>query len=164
MVMARDGLLSKIGLGLGCLVALLVLLVVIVARFQQSRQSLPEMPPAQTRAQDPGWEIRYTAALALARRGSDRTEGVMGLLAEMLDQQRQMQHFRTRTNKGEEISNEAEVLQTLTNTLKAVAALHRRKPDLDLASLYPAVQNLSESSNPALRAEAERTKIELGVK
>ena len=164
----RDGLLSKIGLGLGVLVAVVVMAVVLVGRFQQVQQGQladsSTAPSPTAAAGDAGWEIRYTATIALAKRGSDLIKDRLGVLAEMLDQDRQMQHFRNRLKRGGEVADEGEVVLSLTNALKAVAALHQCKPKLDLASLYPAIRKLSQSPNPALKAEAERTQIELKIK
>ena len=51
---------------------------------------------------------------------------------------------------------------TLTNALKGVAELHRLRPDMDLSKLKPAVDALaSGSGNPAVRAEAEQTRLAL---
>jgi hypothetical protein len=164
----RDGMLSKIGLGLGVLVAVLVMAVVLVGRFQQVGQGQvtgsPTVPSPSAAPGDGGWEIRYTATIALAKRGSDLITERFGILAEMLDQDRQMQRFRTRLKRGGEVADEGEVVLSLTNALKAVAALHQRKPGLDLSPLYPAIHKLAESPNPALKAEAERTQIGLGLK
>ncbi len=52
--------------------------------------------------------------------------------------------------------------QTLNNTLKAVAELHVLQPKMDLSSLKPAVDALaSGSGNPAVRIEAEKTRLVL---
>ena len=52
--------------------------------------------------------------------------------------------------------------QTLNNTLKAVAELRVLQPKMDLSSLKPAVDALaSGSGNPAVRIEAEKTRLVL---
>ncbi len=61
--------------------------------------------------------------------------------------------------------NDEVIGQTLTNALKAVAELHRLRPDLDLLSLRPAVDALATGSgNSAVRAEAEATRLALDKK
>ena len=48
--------------------------------------------------------------------------------------------------------NDEVIGQTLTDALKAVAELHRLRPDMNLSSLKPAVDALaSGSGNPAVR-------------
>ena len=46
----------------------------------------------------------------------------------------------------------------------AIAELHRKKPDLDLSSLLPAIEKLTKSDNAVLRTEAERTRLVLTQK
>lgn len=64
-------------------------------------------------------------------------------------------------NGGPDRPNEEVVGQTLTNALTAVAELHKRRPDMDLSTLKPAVDALAASGNPDLRSEAEKTKLAL---
>src|SRR5581483_8325157 len=52
-----------------------------------------------------GWEIRYNAAWALARLGSDRVPWT--LFREMLDEQRQMRNFRVQLEDGRNVPDEA---------------------------------------------------------
>ncbi len=97
-----------------------------------------------------GWEIRYTAVIALARRGSDRIKDHMDTLADMLDEQQQ---------RGN--ATEPAVTGNITGTLKAITELHRRRPEMNLATLQPAIDKLEQSSNPVIRTEAARTKLAL---
>ena len=62
---------------------------------------------------------------------------------------------------GADRPNEEVIGQSLLNALKAVAELHRQRPDMDLSSLTPAVDALARSSNPEVRTEAEKTKLAL---
>lgn len=108
-----------------------------------------------------GREIRYQATLALARRGSAKVATRLPVLAEMLDEEFQAKQFRTQLQDGREVADGATVGNVLTGALKAVAELHRKKPDLDLSKLNPAIDKLAKSNNPALRKEAERTQLVL---
>ncbi len=107
-------------------------------------------------------EVRYNAAVALARRGSPQAR--LDLLQEMLDEDRQRQNFRLRGKDGSDAADEATAETTVLNALKATAELHRLRPDRDLATLYPAVERLAHSPTVPLRNEAEKTLAALGRK
>jgi hypothetical protein len=162
--MARDGTLAKIGLGLGIVVALVVMGVVVLGWLQQRDRRSITAPASKLAPSSAGWETRYSAVVALARRGSDAVKNCIDLLEEMLNEDQQLQNYRTKQKDGRELPNEAEAFQSLTNTLRALRELHRRKPEFDLTRLQPAIDRLAQSPNPALRSEAERTKIDLGIK
>jgi hypothetical protein len=137
-------------------VAVALILVVAIGWFQHNQQTEGKSSILSTDRSKAGWEIRYNATIALARRGSDRVAECMDLLQEMLDEERQMQNFRTRSKDGKEIPNEAEAYQSLTNTLKAVMECHARRPEMDWSPLSPAIKRLAETNNPSLRAEAQK--------
>lgn len=99
-------------------------------------------------------EIRAQAAVALARRGSDRVSAQT--LASLLDEQAQLARFRRKRPDGQDGPDEAVVFATLSSTARAVAELHRRNPSRDLSSLRPALERLTASPNPALRIEAKQ--------
>jgi hypothetical protein len=107
-------------------------------------------------------EVRYNAAVALARRGSARAR--LDLLQEMLDEERQRQNFRLPAKDGHDAADEATAQTTVLNALKATAEVHRLRPDQDLSSLYPAVERLAHSPAVPLRNEADRTLAALGRK
>jgi hypothetical protein len=109
-----------------------------------------------------GLEIRYNATAALARRGSEKAR--LDVLGEMLDEQAQLQNFRTKRKNGQDTPDEAAARNTVLTALKAVAELHRRRPDRDLSPLYPTLDALAANGNAALRMEADRTLIALGRK
>jgi hypothetical protein len=111
-----------------------------------------------------GVEIRYKAVEGLARKGSDLIQKRLGILGEMLDEDRQRQNFRMQLKTGHETADEALIFSTVRGALKGLSELHRKKPDLDLSSFSPAIEKLLHSSNPELRAEAERTQITLNRK
>jgi hypothetical protein len=110
----------------------------------------------------PGLKIRYNATVALARRGSDKAP--LGVLQEMLDEPLQRDNFVLRRKNGEEVPDEATVRVTALTALQAVSELHRKRPERDLSSLYPAVETFAHSPNTALQTEAERTLKALGSK
>jgi hypothetical protein len=109
-----------------------------------------------------GLGIRYQAAMALARRGSGKAP--LALLGEMLDEESMKQRFHHQLKDGQDVPDPAVGYQTLVNTLKAVAELHRKNPRLDLAALRPAIETLAHSDNAAVRAEAEKTLLLLDNK
>lgn len=113
----------------------------------------------------PGWEIRYNAALALARLGSRKAP--LDVLGEMLDEARQMRNFRTRLPDGRHVTDEAAARRTVLGALRALRDWHRHAGAVkaadpnQLASLYQSVSRLAESSNRVIRAEAEETRLVL---
>jgi len=108
----------------------------------------------------PGLQIRFNAAVALARMGSKRAR--LDILKDMLDENYLRENLVLRPRKGgADRPNEEVIGQSLLNALKAVAELHRQRPDMDLSSLAPAVDALAGSGNPEVRTEAEKTKLAL---
>lgn len=119
----------------------------------------------------PGFEVRYNATLALARMGSDGVVKRFDVLKEMLDEEQQLRSFRKRIDKdGNLLPEDKSPLDpvaartTVESALKAIVVLHEKNPKLDLAPLLPAVEKLTHSENPALRTEAERTRLALAEK
>ncbi len=111
-----------------------------------------------------GREIRYQAVQALARRGSPLAATRLGLLDEMMDESLQAKTFNIRLQDGRDVADGATVGSIMTGALKSIAELHRKRPGMDLSSLYSAIDKLARSSNPVLRQEAERTQIALNRK
>ena len=108
-----------------------------------------------------GLKVRYQAVEGLARRGSEKISKRMGILSEMLDEEQLSRSFRTRPEHGERGADLAAVSSTIIGGLKAVAELHRRRPEIDFAKFQPAIDRLTHSQDAAVRAEAERTQITL---
>jgi hypothetical protein len=112
-----------------------------------------------------GFQVQANANLALARRGSPRVR--LDLLEEMLDPDalrevfviRQRQAGRGESPRDE--PDEALVAVTVSGSLKAVAELHRHRPEMKLGGVREKVEALTKSRNPALRTEAEETLKEL---
>jgi hypothetical protein len=108
----------------------------------------------------PGLQIRFNAAVAQARMGSKAAR--LDLLQDMLDENYLRQNLILRPRKGGDDRPNAEVIgQTLLNALKAVAELHRQRPEMDLSKLTAAVYALAGSGNLDVRTEAEKTKLVL---
>ena len=96
-------------------------------------------PSAVTGPKSPaGWEIRYNATLALARRGSPHVKDpeVWDSLLEMLDAEQQLRNFRNKTEDGRR-SRPTKTARTPTviSALQAVQELHRKDPKMDLSGL-----------------------------
>jgi hypothetical protein len=106
-----------------------------------------------------GFRVQVNATIALARRGSPQVR--LDLLGEMLDEGKLGSIFVIRPRTGSEKPNEALVVLTLTDSLKALVQLHKKRPEMDLASLRPAVEKLAQNANPAVRVEAEQTLLAL---
>lgn len=110
----------------------------------------------------PGYQIQANATVALARRGS--TQVPMGMLKEMLDPEVLRQRFVVRQKNGAERPDEAVVVVTLIDTLKAVAELHRKAPQKDLSRLLPLIDKLAQDPNRAIQLQAAETKQALEAK
>jgi hypothetical protein len=66
------------------------------------------------------------------------------------------------SNKGgAERPDEAVVVQTVLNALKAVAELHRKDPERDLSSLRPNIDKLAHNPNAAVQTEAGQVVLAL---
>jgi hypothetical protein len=108
----------------------------------------------------PGFRVQANATLALARRGSPQVR--LGLLEEMLDEDRLRGLFVLRDRKtGQEQPDESLVVNTLIGSLKAVAELHRKRPEMDLSGLRKPIDALAQNPNKAVQSEAERTQLSL---
>ena len=111
----------------------------------------------------PGWQIRYNAAVALARRGSAKTP--WPLLLEMLDEDRQQRNFQITLKNGKTIANEEEAQHAVRNALSAIAEWHKKQdaaapPSIpaDLQAVYSQVDRLAQGGNTVLRVQADRTR------
>jgi hypothetical protein len=125
------------------------------APAQPPRASVPKSPP--------GWEVRYNATIALARRGSDKVKDGFPweMLLEMLDEEHQFWNFKHALPNGREVSDSGAAQLTIITALQAVAELHRRQPGLDLAGLFPAIDKLAQSRSAAVSSWAKRTRQSL---
>lgn len=150
-----------------------ILIGALSAAFFAGCQKPPPAPPtvsSSVRPSPKGFEIRYNAVVALARRGSEHAlaEGPLDVLLEMLDEEQQQVNFKIRLRDGEEVPEDKATpdpvaAQTaVVSALQAVTELHRKRSELDLAKLEPAIQKLMGSSNELIKQEAKRTWTALG--
>jgi hypothetical protein len=107
----------------------------------------------------PGFRVQINAAIALARQGWKVRPG---LLQTMLDEDELRSIFVVQSKKGgAERPDEAAVVETTLNALKAVAELHRKDPQRDLSALQPNLDKLAHNPNPAVQTEAGRVVLAL---
>jgi hypothetical protein len=109
----------------------------------------------------PGWLIRYNAAGALARRGSDNVP--WDVLREMLDESRQMHNFRVQLRDGRLVPDEAAARLTVLSALKAIAEWHKKQTagkeaSPELAPVYAAVNKLAGNPVMEIKSQAENTR------
>jgi hypothetical protein len=108
----------------------------------------------------PGFRVQANATIALARMGSPKVR--LDLLQTMLDKNELQSIFVLQPKKGgDERPDEAVVVQTLENALKAVAELHRKRPQLDLSRLHANLDALAHDPNVTLQTEAGKTVLAL---
>jgi hypothetical protein len=143
---------SRHGTTLIAVGAALVLGIVALVLWKpglSSRQPAPIGDPS-----NPGWKIRYDATIALARRGSDKTD--IDILEQMLGETTQRANFRTKQSNGQEVVDEQGMYRMLDATLDAIAQYRDKhsNPKAD-AQLKPAVEKLTESQNHAVREKAK---------
>jgi hypothetical protein len=145
------------------LIPVLLLLAPAVAGCSKGASGDTALPQAPA-GKSSGWEIKYTAVVALARRGSDRVKDHFDTLLDMLDESQQQANCKTKGRDGRDVVNDQAATSNVTTALKAVVELHRRRPEMDLTQLTPAIGKLTQSGNPVIRTEAEKTKLALGQK
>jgi hypothetical protein len=113
----------------------------------------------------PGWEIRYNATLALARRGSPHLP--LDNVREMLDESQQMRNFRAPLDKGGSVPDEAAARQTILSTLDALAGWWQKLPATDrvridrepaLRAVRAELDRLAESPITTLWSKAQQTR------
>jgi hypothetical protein len=164
--MAQDSGLVKRGLLVLGLIAVLAGVVLFVM-FRRPGQALPDEPPEGVTASPKGWEVRYNATLGLARRGSGKVR--LDVLAEMLDEHKQMKNFRAKVKGGPDVPDEAAARATVLSALKAIIEWHEKGGNSvtgvskqELEALYGALDRLTRSPNLVVRTEAERTRRAIG--
>ena len=111
----------------------------------------------------PGWQVRYNAAVALARRGSLKTP--WPLIREMLDEERQLRNFRAKLKSGKIVPHLEEAQIPVRSALAALLEWHKKQDRAALASIppdlqlvYDQVDRLVQSSNAVVRVQADRTR------
>jgi hypothetical protein len=143
----------------------LVVLGIILYRPTQVMPTVPADLPAE--ASKPGWQIRYNATVALARRGSDKVP--WNVLHEMLDEKQQLKNSPILLPDGREVPDEATARGFVITGLKAVAEWHQKqtakqvKPEVTAAmkEVYAQVDRLAASPIVELQIRAKRTQESL---
>jgi len=110
-----------------------------------------------------GWEVRYNAALALARRGSlhIKDSAIWDNLLEMLDEEQQLRNFRAKSEDGRETLDETGAHTTVIGALQAIQELHRKQPQIDLSALNEPIDKLTHSPNATLSVQARQALLTL---
>lgn len=159
--MSQDTGLAQRGLLLLGLMTAIVTVVLIIM-FNRAAPEVPvaadDGPPSAV-----GWEIRYNAAAALARRGSDRVPWER--FAEMLDEKQQMRNFRVELEDGRVAVDESAARTALISALRALADWHTKQRTANhktvptgLWRIYEQVDRLADSPIAELKKEAERAR------
>src|SRR5262245_35214977 len=157
----------------GLLLLGLMLILVAVMGFILFRpvESAPQVDPAikaLSKSKD-GWEVRYNAAVALARRGSK--ELPCDVLAEMLDERQQMRNYIMTAPDGSETIDEQAARRTVLNALKALEEWLKHKEALPALvannaagwrRVQAALYQVAQSENAVLREQAETLKQAIG--
>jgi hypothetical protein len=190
--MSQDSGLIRRGLMLLALMTALVVVVLSIL-FQRPRQALPEEQartelfattlftpmagyPAslswvglyqvgQELPSAPGWEVRYNAAWALARMGSNQLP--WRLFHEMLDEKRQMRNFRVSLENGRTVPDEAKARETVLMALRALADWNAKQKELgrtagkslDRDAVQVQVEQLATSPVMQIKLQAEKTRV-----
>jgi hypothetical protein len=103
-------------------------------------------------------EIGYQAVIALARRGSKNFAAHpewIATLGDMLDEERQLK-LNTSVVHDKEVVDRNKASETTNTALKALAELHRLRPDLDVTRLKPALEKLANNESKTIKEEAEK--------
>jgi hypothetical protein len=119
----------------------------------------PQSPGTRELVKKKGFRVQANATIALARKGSPKVR--LDLLELMLKPDPLREVFVLERRDGQEQPNEALVVLTVTDTLKAVAKLRKLRPEMKLDRLLPLVEELAEDPNPAVKTEANQTLLAL---
>ncbi len=116
----------------------------------------------------PGWRIRYSAATALARRGS--SELPFDVICEILNEDQQMRNHPVRLPSGKTVPDETKARIVILSALQSIQtwANSSREPVKALGAENPgvkqlvaAVEKLIDSQNRVIRTEAKKTRFVL---
>jgi hypothetical protein len=149
-------------LGLMAVLAMVVLLIV----FQKPADKLPVDPAGIAAEASPkGWEVRYNAALALARRGSPATP--WEIVAEILNENQQLRNFRVPVKDGKDAPDEASARRAILNALTAIREWRDKQkgpPPADAGSfelVRTKINELATHGVMEIKVQAEQTKLAL---
>jgi hypothetical protein len=117
-----------------------------------------------------GWQIRYNATLALARKGQLQETEHFDTVCEMLDERQQLFNFSLCQKNGKMTADESAARRTVLNALQAVGQWYplatkfagknaetKKAYDAGLARITQAVEQLTQSPNQVLHTEALKT-------
>ncbi|HEY1378675.1 MAG TPA: hypothetical protein VGF55_17885 [Gemmataceae bacterium] len=139
---------------------LFLTLVLVTAGCQ--RPAAPAPAPAGPKS-PAGWEVRYNAALALARRGSPHVKDaeVWDTLLEMLDEDQQLKNIPTKLIDDRMVPDETDARRTVIGALQAVQELHRKRPEVDVSGLREPIDKLTRSPNATVAVQAKQALLVL---
>jgi hypothetical protein len=111
-----------------------------------------------------GWQIRYSAATALARRGD--VEVPWPQIREMLDEKQQLRNRCEPGPDGDDIYDETVAHGTMLSALKALTAWHEKQRALampppippELHDIYAAVDQLAQIASGEMKIQAEKAR------
>ena len=115
-----------------------------------------------TKPSAPGYDVRYSAATALARRGSSAVP--WPLLREMLDERQQLSNNHVRLKDGRDVYDEANARLIMVSALRAIAAWHEKQADktqavpAELREIYGVVDELAKSEFVELKVQAKKAR------
>lgn len=134
----------------------LVPLALLLALIGCNRAADPT--PVSGSAAGAGWDVRYNAVLALARRSSPKLNDmvVQELFKEMLDEEQQMRNFRTKLKDGREVSDTVAARTAVLGAVKALEEYKIKNASADLSMYRPALEKLQASPNAMLKQESQR--------
>jgi hypothetical protein len=133
----NTGLVSRGLLLLGMILILVTFVGFIVLRPADTA-ARADATVAQRDMSTPGWEVRYNATEALARRGSARLP--LYVLAEILDEDQQMRNFLFTTADGNQFVDETAARRTVLSGLKALAEWLKHKDAVNAVATNDAAQ------------------------
>jgi hypothetical protein len=106
--------------------------------------------------------IRYQAVQSLARRGSPHFAQWLDFFAETLDEPLLLKTLRFRKEE-QDVPDAGAARTTILNSLTVLPELHRKRPELDLSRLAPALAKLADNRDAIISGEAKRARQELGM-
>ena len=130
----------------------------------------------QTCPSPKGWEVRYNAALTLARKG--HPDLPFDTIREMMDEQQQLKNFSVCLKNGKLMADDGAARRTILNALETFVQWHKHpgrakkfdahNADLqkvyeaELQQVYQAVAQLAQNPNNVLSTEAKKALQSLG--
>jgi hypothetical protein len=135
----------------------------LIAGCQKATYASQSPVPTADAPSARGCEVRYNAAVALAHRGSADAI-VIDLLTELISEPQQMANFRTTLKSGQTVADEQAAREAVIGGLRAIIALHRKQPSLDLSGIRAAIGKLNDSASATVRNEAKATLLALDAR